>query len=167
VHAKVHRESRPALLPPPRRRPRRRRRPLLNLKEGVLCLLLSPFSLADLSWLLGHLVSGLVANAVAEVIGRKCSLLLDCAAFAAGFALYAGGNNFWCLAAGRALLGYPLVNTVSEWVRHKGGRARFAKAPPRSPRPTCDEKEYFRTISQQNTFLPAIRPPFRCCITYF
>jgi len=68
---------------------------------------------ADLSWLLGHLVSGLVASSVAEIVGRKRALMLDCIVFAAGFALYAFGANFWCLSIGRALLGYPLVSTVS------------------------------------------------------
>ena len=60
----------------------------------------------------GHLVSGVISNPVAELIGRKRSLMLDTIAFAAGFLIFAGGQSVAALCVGRALLGYPLVSTV-------------------------------------------------------
>ncbi len=60
----------------------------------------------------GHLLSGILANPVAEVLGRRRSLILDTVIFAVGFLVYAGGESAAALCAGRALLGYPLVSTV-------------------------------------------------------
>ncbi len=53
-----------------------------------------------------------MANFVAELLGRKKSLLIDCAAFALGFALMAVAEDVGTMCVARALLGYPLVNTV-------------------------------------------------------
>jgi hypothetical protein len=55
------------------------------------------------------------------MIGRKNSLLLDCFAFFLGFFLYGAAENVETMCVARALLGYPLVNTVSE----KKERERF------------------------------------------
>ena len=65
-----------------------------------------------LSWLFGHLASGFLSNPVAELIGRRRSLALDAAVFAAGFFVYAAGESVAALCIGRVLLGYPLVSTV-------------------------------------------------------
>ena len=67
------------------------------------------------TWVLSHLVSALVANSVAEIIGRKKSLLIDCFAFLLGYALFGIGETVATLCIGRAFMGYPLINTV----RHK------------------------------------------------
>ena len=64
------------------------------------------------SWLISFIVSGLVSNCVAEILGRKNSLLIDCLAFAIGYALYAMGENTTTLCVARAFLGYPLINLV-------------------------------------------------------
>ena len=69
--------------------------------------------LIQMSWMIGHLISGLVANPVAELIGRKRSLLLDTFAFAVGFVMFASGESVAVLCLGRALLGYPLVSMVN------------------------------------------------------
>ena len=66
-----------------------------------------------MSWLIGHLLSAMVANPVAEVLGRKLSLLLDVFIFGMGFLLFAIGESVLVLSLGRALMGYPLVSTVS------------------------------------------------------
>ncbi len=54
----------------------------------------------------------MLANPVAEILGRRRSLLLDALAFAAGFLVLSCGESAAVLCAGRALLGYPLVSTV-------------------------------------------------------
>ena len=66
----------------------------------------------DESWLIAFIASGLVSNLVAEIFGRKRSLMIDCVAFLLGYALYGMGGNVATLCIGRAFLGYPLVNTV-------------------------------------------------------
>ena len=63
-------------------------------------------------WLLSHIVSGLVSNSVAEILGRKKSLMIDCLAFLIGYLLYGIGEDVMSLCVARAFLGYPLVNTV-------------------------------------------------------
>ena len=63
-------------------------------------------------WLLSHIVSGLVSNSVAEILGRKKSLMVDCTAFLIGYILYGIGEDVTTLCVARAFLGYPLVNTV-------------------------------------------------------
>ena len=67
---------------------------------------------ADESWLISFIASGLISNSVAEIFGRKRSLMIDCVAFLLGYALYAIGGNVATLCIARAFLGYPLVNTV-------------------------------------------------------
>ncbi len=69
-------------------------------------------TMIGISYMLGHLTSGLLANPVAEIIGRRRSLALDTMSFAAGFLLSAAGESTAALCAGRVLLGYPLVSTV-------------------------------------------------------
>ena len=64
------------------------------------------------SWLIAFIASGLVSNSVAEILGRKRSLMIDCLAFLIGYVLHAIGENATTLCAARALLGYPLVNLV-------------------------------------------------------
>ena len=64
--------------------------------------------------MLSHLVSALVANSVAEIIGRKKSLFIDCVAFLFGYALFGIGENVATLCIGRAFMGYPLINTVRQ-----------------------------------------------------
>ena len=70
------------------------------------------FLSSDESWLISHIASGLVSNSVADVLGRKKSLVIDCLAFLLGYALYAVGGNVSTLCIARAFLGYPLVTTV-------------------------------------------------------
>ena len=72
------------------------------------------FSLTDYSWLISFIASGLVSNSVAEILGRKKSLMIDCLAFLAGFALYSVGQNAATLCVARAFLGYPLISMVSQ-----------------------------------------------------
>ena len=67
---------------------------------------------ADESWLISFIASGLISNSIAEILGRKKSLMIDCVAFLLGYALYAAGGNVATLCIARAFLGYPLVNTV-------------------------------------------------------
>ena len=69
--------------------------------------------LSDYSWLISFIASGLVSNSVAEILGRKKSLIIDCLAFLAGFALYSVGQNAATLCVARAFLGYPLISMVS------------------------------------------------------
>ena len=57
-------------------------------------------------------MSGLVSNSVAEILGRKKSLMIDCLAFLIGYILYGFGEDVTSLCVARAFLGYPLVNTV-------------------------------------------------------
>ena len=64
------------------------------------------------SWLIAFIASGLVSNSVAEILGRKRSLMIDCLAFLIGYVLHAIGENATTLCVARALLGYPLVNLV-------------------------------------------------------
>ena len=71
-----------------------------------------PYSAAR-TWVLSHLVSALLANSVAEIVGRKRSMLIDCVAFLLGYAVFAIGQNVATLCVARAFMGYPLVNTVS------------------------------------------------------
>lgn len=70
-------------------------------------------SLTAQSWLLGHLVSSLIWNPVAELLGRKASVILDTLIFGIGFGIYAIGESSLYLCIGRFLMGFPLVNTVS------------------------------------------------------
>ena len=65
------------------------------------------------AWLLSHIAAGLVANSVAEIVGRKKSTLIDCLAFLIGYILYGVGENVATLIVARVFLGYPLINTVS------------------------------------------------------
>ena len=65
------------------------------------------------AWLLSHIAAGLVANSVAEIVGRKKSTLIDCTAFLIGYILYGVGENVATLIVARVFLGYPLINTVS------------------------------------------------------
>ena len=65
------------------------------------------------TWLISHIVSGLVSNSIAEILGRKKSLLIDCFAYLIGYALYGIGEDATTLCVGRALMGIPLVTTVS------------------------------------------------------
>ena len=67
---------------------------------------------SDETWLISFIASGLVSNSVAEILGRKRSLIIDCIAFLLGYSLYAIGGNVTTLCIARAFLGYPLVNTV-------------------------------------------------------
>ena len=67
---------------------------------------------SDDAWLISYIASGLVSNSVAEILGRKRSLIIDCIAFLLGYSLYAIGGNVTTLCIARAFLGYPLVNTV-------------------------------------------------------
>ena len=69
-------------------------------------------SLSDYSWLISFIASGLVSNSVAEILGRKKSLMIDCLAFLIGYALYSVGENAATLCVARAFLGYPLINMV-------------------------------------------------------
>ena len=71
-------------------------------------------SFTDYSWLISFIASGLVSNSVAEILGRKKSLMIDCLAFLAGFALYSVGQNAATLCVARAFLGYPLISMVSQ-----------------------------------------------------
>ena len=73
---------------------------------------LSHIQFAARVWLLSHIVSGLVSNSVAEIFGRKKSLMIDCLAFLIGYLLYGIGEDVTSLCVARAFLGYPLVNTV-------------------------------------------------------
>ena len=54
----------------------------------------------------------MISNSIAEILGRKRSLMIDCVAFLLGYSLYATGVNVATLCIARAFLGYPLVNTV-------------------------------------------------------
>ena len=63
-------------------------------------------------------MSGLVSNSIAEILGRKKSLLIDCFAYLLGYALYGLGEDAATLCVGRALMGFPLVTTVS-WRKRK------------------------------------------------
>ena len=76
------------------------------------CDSLIPLLFAARTWVLSHLVSALVANSVAEIIGRKKSMIVDCAAFLLGYAIFAIGQNVASLCVARAFMGYPLINTV-------------------------------------------------------
>ena len=67
---------------------------------------------SDEAWLISFIASGLVSNSVAEILGRKRSLIIDCLAFLLGYSLYAIGGNVTTQCIARAFLGYPLVNTV-------------------------------------------------------
>ena len=67
---------------------------------------------SDEAWLISFIASGLVSNSVAEILGRKRSLIIDCIAFLLGYSLYAMAGNVTTLCIARAFLGYPLVNTV-------------------------------------------------------
>ncbi|TRY78417.1 hypothetical protein TCAL_01675 [Tigriopus californicus] len=69
-------------------------------------------TLVEISWLLGHLVSAVTSNPIAEIIGRKKSLVIDVIAFMCGFLLMALGDSVLQLCIGRLLLGYPLVSSV-------------------------------------------------------
>ena len=69
--------------------------------------------LAARAWLISHTLSGLVSNSIAEILGRKKSLIIDCFAFLIGYSLYSIGGDMVTLCVARAFLGYPLVNTVS------------------------------------------------------
>ena len=71
-------------------------------------------SLSDYSWLISFIASGLVSNSIAEILGRKKSLMIDCLAFLTGFALYSVGQNAATLCVARAFLGYPLISLVSK-----------------------------------------------------
>ena len=64
------------------------------------------------TWVLSHLVSALLANSVAEIVGRKKSMLIDCIAFLLGYAIFGIGQNVATLCIARAFMGYPLINTV-------------------------------------------------------
>ena len=64
------------------------------------------------TWVLSHLVSALLANSVAEIVGRKRSMLIDCAAFLLGYAIFGIGQNVATLCIARTFMGYPLINTV-------------------------------------------------------
>ena len=57
---------------------------------------------------------------MAELIGRKKSLVIDVVAFGSGFVVYAFGSSVWMLCLGRVLLGYPLVSTVRSNLRANG-----------------------------------------------
>ena len=67
---------------------------------------------SDEAWLISYIASGLVSNSIAEILGRKRSLIIDCIAFLLGYSLYAFGGHVTTLCIARAFLGYPLVNTV-------------------------------------------------------
>ena len=66
------------------------------------------------TWLIAHILSGLVSNSIAEILGRKKSCLIDCFAYLVGYALYGIGEDAATLCVGRAFMGYPLVTTVSK-----------------------------------------------------
>ena len=84
-----------------------------SCKEYKLCRIKSNISLfLDEAWLISFIASGLVSNSVAEILGRKRSLIIDCIAFLLGYSLYAMAGNVTTLCISRAFLGYPLVNTV-------------------------------------------------------
>ena len=72
------------------------------------------FLFSDYSWLISFIASGLVSNSVAEIVGRKKSLMLDCLAFLTGYALYSAGENAATLCVARAFMGYPLINMVGK-----------------------------------------------------
>ena len=62
--------------------------------------------------MISHIVSGLLSNSVAEILGRKKSIIIDCLAFLFGYSLYSIGENVASLIVAQLLLGYPLINTV-------------------------------------------------------
>ena len=78
-------------------------------------------SLTARTWLIAHILSGLVSNSIAEILGRKKSCLIDCFAYLVGYALYGIGEDAATLCVGRAFMGFPLVTTVSKTIilKHK------------------------------------------------
>ena len=116
--------------------------------------------------MISHIVSGLLSNSVAEILGRKKSIIIDCLAFLFGYSLYSIGENVASLIVAQLLLGYPLINTVRWQLEKIICNMRYAAVAVVTV--SNNEKQSSKFWTPSSWFLKWTYLSFRCsCLSWF